>query len=127
MRPAFKFECLRYAISKLLCASSSVVVFLCFSCITSAWAHDPGLSVATARAVGTELSIHLAMARCDVERLVTLDANRNGQLTDVELKAVLPRLKDLGRRAFVVSCAGRPATLAKATVPRDNQDGFHFQ
>src|SRR5437899_2141520 len=39
---------------------------------TAAWAHDPGLSIATARIANGSLSIQLSIARCDVERLITL-------------------------------------------------------
>src|ERR1035441_6956781 len=59
----------------------------------TAHAHDPGLSVATARRVGGALSIHLAMASSDVERLVTLDANHDGRITEAEFQGALPQLQ----------------------------------
>lgn len=91
-----------------------------------AWAHDPGLSVATARLAEGTLSIHLTLARSDVEGLVTLDADRDGTITDSEFKAALPQLRRKALEAFAVSCGGQRPAATKATIARDNRDGVHF-
>jgi hydrogenase/urease accessory protein HupE len=90
-------------------------------------AHDPGLSVATARPVGAALTIHLAMARSDAERLVLLDANRDGRITDAEFHAALPQLQTVARHAFKVTASGKVLVPADVVVRLDLRDGVQFQ
>ncbi|HWV98707.1 MAG TPA: HupE/UreJ family protein [Candidatus Acidoferrum sp.] len=94
---------------------------------STAWAHDPGLSVATARVSGGSLAVHLALARSDAERLAAFDANPNGQVTKAESPATLSQLQQKAQRAFAVSCGCRRLEPAKATVTRDDREGVHFE
>jgi hydrogenase/urease accessory protein HupE len=102
-------------------------VLLCFAGVVSAWAHDPGLSVATARVSGGQLLITLAMARADIAPLAKLETNYNASVNYGGLGAVLPRLQNLCRGAFVVSCADRLATLAPGFVQSTNQTDVQIQ
>jgi len=102
-------------------------VLLCSFFAATVQAHDPGLSIATASLANGELSIRLAMARVDVERLVNLDANLDGHVTDAEFQGAQPQLQDLCRKAFTVSCGRGPLRLAKVSTQRDDQEGVHFQ
>jgi hydrogenase/urease accessory protein HupE len=92
-----------------------------------AQAHDPGLSVATARPAGAALIIHLAMARSDVERLIPLDANHDGRITEAEFQAALPQLQTVARQAFQVTASGRVLVPTNLLVQLDQRDGVQFQ
>jgi hydrogenase/urease accessory protein HupE len=89
-------------------------------------AHDPGLSVATARLGPGAVSIHLAMARTDAEQIVPLDANHDGQVTDSEFQAALPELQRRGRQSFEVTDQDKILTPDEVIVRRDNINGIHF-
>ena len=93
---------------------------------SSALAHDPGLSMATAR-LENSLSIHLAMARTDAERLVTLDANHDGRISGAEFQAALPRLQTVARQAFEVTAAGRELVPVKPVITLDEREGVQFE
>jgi hydrogenase/urease accessory protein HupE len=90
-------------------------------------AHDPGLSVATAHRVGETLSIQLGMARSDAERLVALDANHDGRVTEAEFQAALPELQTVACQAFRVTASGRTLLPSRPVVKRDPRDGLQFQ
>jgi hydrogenase/urease accessory protein HupE len=94
---------------------------------TSAWAHDPGLSIATAQITNGGLSIQLGMARNDVERLVTPDANRGGQVNDSQFQAALSRLREIAGEALAVSCGDRSLRAMRATAELDKQDGIRLE
>src|SRR5258707_253132 len=85
----------------------AVALLIQMSCLSRAWAHDPGLSVATARLSEGTLSIHLAMARSDAERLAGLDAGHDGQISEGEFQAARPRLQREALAAFTAECAAR--------------------
>jgi hydrogenase/urease accessory protein HupE len=92
---------------------------------TAALAHDPGLSVVTAHLAEGTLAVHLAMARSDLERLVPMDADRDGNITEAEFQAALPNLKRKAQESFAVNCAGRPVGIGKISITRDNRDGIN--
>ncbi|MDR3456562.1 MAG: HupE/UreJ family protein [Verrucomicrobiae bacterium] len=92
----------------------------------TARAHDPGLSVATARLGAGTVAIHLAMARTDAEQIVRLDADHDGQVTEAEFQAARPELERQGARSFAVTVQGKVLTPERVSVQRDNQDGVHF-
>jgi hydrogenase/urease accessory protein HupE len=89
------------------------------SLVQLASAHDPGLSLATAKWDNQKLAIHLAMARSDVERLVELDAAEGFHLSDQQLNQI-------AHEAFIVTCGGQPSSPSKVCVRRDNRDGVQF-
>jgi hydrogenase/urease accessory protein HupE len=91
-----------------------------------ALAHDPGLSVATAHLNAGTLSIYLALARSDVERLVSLDADHDGHVTEKEFQAALPHLDLEAQRAFSVRCGGQLLAPCDTIVTRDDREGLHF-
>jgi len=103
----------------------SLFTVMCF--VYGASAHDPGLSLATAQCVNGQLSIHLAMARSDVERLVELDANHDGQTTDGEFQLAKMRLQQIAREAFTVKSRGQSLAASTLSVRRDNRDGIQFE
>jgi hydrogenase/urease accessory protein HupE len=93
---------------------------------TQSRAHDPGLSVATASRVGGTLTIHLAMARSDAERLVPLDANHDGKISETEFQAALPQLEAIARQAFRVTASGRTLVPPRPHVTMDEREGVQF-
>ena len=105
---------------------AALLVTISFGGASLAWAHDPGLSVATARLAAGKLSIHLAMARSDLERLLPLDADGDGQITEREFQAAVPQLKRRAQESFSVSCASRPLAVVGAAITRDDREGIHF-
>src|SRR5215471_7838116 len=69
--------------------------YFAVSSVGAAWAHDPGLSIATATIVNGTLQLQLGISRSDIQRFVMLDANRDGQVTEPEFQAALPRLEEI--------------------------------
>ena len=67
------------------------------------------------------------MARSDAERLVALDANHDGKVTEAEFQAVLPELLTIARQAFRVTASGQTLLPATPVVKRDQRDGLQFQ
>ena len=105
---------------------AALLVAISFGGAGLAWAHDPGLSVATARLATGKLSIHLTMARSDLERLLPVDADGDGQITEREFQAAVPELKRRAQESFSVSSASRPLAVVGAAITRDDREGIHF-
>lgn len=74
-----------------------LVVGLLSSLSVTAWAHDPGLSVAEVRISGAQIAVHLSFARIDLERALTLEHDYDGQLTRDELAVQRLQLEGFGR------------------------------
>jgi hydrogenase/urease accessory protein HupE len=91
------------------------------------WAHDPGLSIATAEIGNGVMWLRLGISRNDIERLVALDANHDGHVTDAEFQASLPRLEDVGRGAFTIRCGDHKLRGESITAQRDKQDGITLE
>jgi len=92
-----------------------------------AWAHDPGLSIATATRSGGTLSIQLVMARSDVELLVGREANAAGATIKTKFPAALPELPAVAQRAFRVAAAGQTLTPARPIIKLDQRNGVQFE
>ena len=93
----------------------------------AASAHDSGLSIATATHTGSSLVIMLAMARSDVERLVPLDSNHDGKVSESEFQTALPNLQTMARQAFRVTAAEKVLAPASAFAKMDRNEGVQFQ
>jgi len=103
-------------------------IALCsFGFATLLFAHDPGLSVATARLEPAGLTIHLAMSSSDVEQIVPLDANHDGNISTEELADAQPQLVKMGLTAFDVSEGGQKVMAAKAVVQQDSTGAWQFE
>src|SRR4029077_13944907 len=72
------------------------------------------------------ISIHLAMARADAERVVTIDENEDGTADGEEFRKAFPKLQQRAREAFEVSCGERHWDSGLAAIRRDDKDGVHF-
>ena len=92
-----------------------------------AQAHDPGLSIATACRTGTTLSIYLAMARGDAERLVRLHPNHEGVVSEAQFQAAFLELQTVARQAFRVTASEHALVPGTPTVQLDQRNGVQFQ
>src|SRR5882757_8655856 len=108
-----------------LCRTGIALCSLGFA--TLLFAHDPGLSVATARLEPAGLTIHLAMSPSDVEQIVPLDANHDGAVSTEELAVAQPQLVNMGLNAFDVSEDGQRVTATKSKVQCDDTGAVQFE
>ena len=90
------------------------------------FAHDPGLSVATARPNLPRLEIHLAMSPTDVQFLAAIDKNHDGKISAEELAEAQTRLQQVGREAFEVTQSSHRINATKALVLVDKTGAVQF-
>ena len=89
------------------------------------WAHDPGLSTAALKIFPGHFEGEATFARADIERLVHLDANRDGTVSSEELERARPTLEALTRNVFKVP--GVDAIVNTEPAFRlDENDNFHI-
>lgn len=106
----------------------AVLHWLCVCLLaTTALAHDPGLSNVELRLAGGQLVAFLAFARADIEPLVTMDANRDGNYTPEEFNAARAQLETLARGMLEITANGQPLTplAAKAELGEANDVQFY--
>lgn len=94
---------------------------------TSLYAHDPGLSVATAKLVDSGLNIHLAMSPTDVQFLSPVDANHDGAISAEELAIARPQLEAIGREAFAVKSGNQELAATEVKIQNDNTGAIQFE
>lgn len=99
----------------------------CFGCAVSVFAHDPGLSVVTARLNDRGVQIQLAMSPTDVQFLTPVDANHDGTISVAELLAAQPSLTRIAREAFVVKEDSRNISATEVSVRRDPTGAIQFE
>lgn len=92
----------------------------------SGFAHDPGLSAVDLKFEGSRLNAHLAFSRADLETLVPIDSNRDGQVSADELSAARPQLDAIGREAVKISVDGKPLIPSAITTTTDDGNAVHF-
>jgi len=74
--------------------------------VANVFAHDPGLSNVELRMVGGQLIAFLAFNRTEIEPLVTIDTNRDGDFTPEEFEAARPKLEELARQLLELKSNG---------------------
>ncbi len=111
---------------KLIPALCLILVFLIVA-VASAFAHDPGLSAAVLKLNGNRVEAQLTYARADIESLLALDANRDGNISEEEFAQARPQLQSLAAEAISVSVAGQPVSLDVGEIKLDDSNGIHFQ
>ena len=89
-------------------------------------AHDPGISRLTLAPVGTGFATTAVLARRDLEILVPMDLDYDGQLSDQERAQALPALRALARDAVTLSNGDRPLTPRLAEAELDDSDGVYL-
>ena len=98
------------------------VLFL-LAVVTPAWAHNPGLSIATAKLDGGTLSIELAMARVDAEQVASFEATTRVQREGKISAATLAELQAKANNSYEITLGNNPLPLKNASVTPDNNNG----
>lgn len=102
------------------------ILLFCFSFASRLFAHDPGLSVATARLGQTGLNVSLALSPTDVEYLVPLDSDHNRLISPDELASAQPQLQKLALSAFEVKQDGQSIVATKPVVQMNHTGAIQF-
>jgi HupE / UreJ protein len=92
---------------------------------SSARGHDPGLSTAALKIFPAYLEGEATFARADIERLVHLDADRDGTVSSDELERARPDLEALTRNFFNVAGVNAITNIEPA-FRLDESDNFHM-
>jgi hydrogenase/urease accessory protein HupE len=79
-----------------------LVILLPLFTFISAQAHDPGLSTLKLKMHRDHIEATLALARTDVEPLLSLDANSDGKISGPELAAAQSKLQTLATEALEI-------------------------
>ena len=103
------------------------VVCLLFCQSSISWAHDPGLSAAEVRVSGAQIAVHLSIARSDIERVLALDADNDGQLTRDELAVASQRLEGFARSGFEIWFADRSVAPSVVEISLKETATIDFQ
>ncbi len=105
-------------------ASSFLVAFGCI--ISSAFAHDPGLSSASLWVSGETITARLTFARADIECLVPLDADHDGKVTSQEFQSARTKLEVLGTKALKLAVNHQPLSAKTSAAHLEIGDGVRF-
>jgi hydrogenase/urease accessory protein HupE len=90
--------------------------------LTSAQAHDPGLSTATLRLAPVRLEAVMVFSVRDVATLIDLDKDRNGQISPEELTQGAADLQNIAGQALQVTLDGKSIKAAEARCRFDETD-----
>ena len=112
--------------TKLIPAFCLILVFLVVA-VASAYAHDPGLSATVLKLEGDRVKASLTFARADIELLVPMDANRDGNISEAEFAQAKPQLQALATEAIAVNVAGQPVQPELIGIELDDSNGVHFK
>ena len=99
---------------------------LFISIASSARGHDPGLSTAALKIFPDRLEAEVIFARADIEALVPLDANHDGQLSTGEWESAGPQLETLARRALNVVMNADAIAVTEPRFHLDENNNFHI-
>ena len=72
------------------------------------------------------LEAEVIFARADIEALVPIDVNHDGQVSPDELERARPQLEPLARAALSVRVDGTAAAAAESDFRLDDDDNFHI-
>jgi hydrogenase/urease accessory protein HupE len=106
--------------------SAAAAILLCAALAAEARAHDPGLSALDLRLEERRLLAHLTFSRGDLETLIALDTDGDGQVSQAEFGTARPLLDALAADALDVRFGGRRAPATVLAVGLDESDGVHF-
>ncbi len=112
------------AVTRVVRASSFLVAFGCI--ISSAFAHDPGLSSASLWVSGETITARLTFARADIECLVPLDADHDGKVTSQEFQSARTKLEVLGTKALKLAVNHQPLSAKTSAAHLEIGDGVRF-
>ena len=81
-----------------------------------AHAHDPGLSAAEIRVKDSSIAVRLELSLPDVEPLVKVDSNKDGQISGDELQSAAPQLENLARVSFAIALDEKTVECSNVSV-----------
>jgi hydrogenase/urease accessory protein HupE len=113
--------------SSFVIRHSSLVICIWLGLTGSLFAHDPGLSTANLRVADGRLEATLTFARADVESLVRLDVDGDGNASRAEFEAARSQLETLARGAFEIRVSTRQVSGSVVAIEFDESDAVHFQ
>jgi len=99
---------------------------LFISIASSARGHDPGLSTAALKIFPDRIEAEVIFARADIEALVPLDANHDGQLSPEEWDSARPQLETLARQALNVLMNADAIAVTEPGFHLDENNNFHI-
>ena len=94
-----------------------------------AWvqAHDPGLSTATLKIADERLKAQLTFAPADLQPLLPMDVDQNGQVTPAEFAVTRVRLRELAWDALEVRFDGQRLPATDVVVQLGDDDNLQIQ
>jgi hydrogenase/urease accessory protein HupE len=98
-----------------------VVLMLCFFWSKQVMAHDPGLSTAEVRVDQNGISIELALAPSDVERIVDIDSNLDQIISPGEFEQAKSRLLSIAADGFQIQSDNQPLQVMEQNASYDEQ------
>ena len=89
-------------------------------------AHDPGFSAAELRIEDSRVVANLTVARGDVESILVIDGDKDGEITTPEFDTARPGLEALAASSLELRMDGRPASLSQVSVRLGESNAIHF-
>jgi hydrogenase/urease accessory protein HupE len=90
-------------------------------------AHDPGLSAVDLQVEKSGIAATLTLALADVETLLQLDLDRDGEITTAEIAAARSSLEALASSSLEVRIDERPSSPTEVEVRIDESNAVHFR
>src|SRR5215204_842942 len=87
-------------------------------------AHQPGLSTVTIQLRTNSLECDLIVAWREIEDVIPVDIDQDGQLSADELASAKTRLISLGEEALELECDGSPLTRTSLDVQQEDATGL---
>ena len=110
--------------TKLVRSISFLFTYACL--LSTAFAHDPGLSSASLRVSGETITARLTFARADIERLIPLDADHNGTVTPDEFQSARTKLETLATSTLKLAMNNQPLLAKTSVVQIEVDDSVRF-
>lgn len=111
---------------RLFSPSYGLVFAIVVGLISTGHAHEPGLSAVALRLANDELTAHFTFARREIEPLVPIDTDRNGDVSAIEFASARPRLNALASRLVEITSDDRRLAAHAVSVQLDSSDALHF-
>jgi len=98
-----------------------VVLMLCFFSSKEVMAHDPGLSTAEVRVDQNGISVELALAPSDVERIVNIDSDLDRRISPGEFEPAKSRLLNIAAAGFELQSDNQQLQVIEQSASYDEQ------
>jgi hydrogenase/urease accessory protein HupE len=107
--------------------TACLLVSIHLFCAVIARAHDPGLSLAEFRFEPGRLSLYLTFARADIESLLTLDIDKDGQVSQSEFLDLQADLDSLASEAIEIHIDGQRLQTQTVVAQLGESNAIHFR